>query len=167
MLYPGSVVPLAIFSKLVTIMFVWWVTKIERGCWAWYMGHTSKWQIWVQWSHFWRLLVSVDFVGQSTKLIIIFIIELGIWVIRASGNLGCCSFGVIITLLWLTWKGTQTGLKVRLKGLFLFTLRLLSNFTLPPVLLKVSIVSLTMPCQWALSQALWIFSQKCLAKDYT
>ena len=53
------------------------------------MGHTSKWQIWVQWSHFWRLLVSVDFDGLSTKLIIIFIIELGIWVIRASGNLGC------------------------------------------------------------------------------
>ena len=25
------------------------------------MGHTSKWQIWVQWSHFSRLLVTVDF----------------------------------------------------------------------------------------------------------
>ena len=151
----------------VTIMCVWWVTNTERVCWAWHMGHTSKWQIWVQWWHFSRLLVTVDFDGLSTKLIIIFNIELRIGVIRASGNLRCCSIGVIITLLWLTWKGTQTGLKVRLKGFFLFTLRLLSNFTLPPVLLKVSIVSLTMPCQWALSQALWIFSQKCLAKDYT
>ena len=53
------------------------------------MGHTSKWQIWVQWSHFSRLLVTVDFDGLSTKLIIIFIIELGIWVIRASGKFGC------------------------------------------------------------------------------
>ena len=35
----------------------------------------------------------------STKSITIFIIELGIWVIRASGNLGCCSLGVIVTLL--------------------------------------------------------------------
>ena len=43
----------------------------------------------VQRSHFWRLLVSVDFDGPSTKLIMIFIIELGIWVIRASGNFGC------------------------------------------------------------------------------
>ena len=63
------------------------------------MGHPSKWQIWVHWSHFSRLLVTVDFDGLSTKLIIIFIIVLGIWVIRASGNLGCCSLGVIITLL--------------------------------------------------------------------
>ena len=60
------------------------------------MGHTSKWQIWVQWSHFSRLLVTVDFDGLSTKLIIIFIIELGIWVIRASGNLGCRSMGTLL-----------------------------------------------------------------------
>ena len=46
-------------------------------------------QIHVQRSHFSRLLVTVDFDGLSTELIIIFIIELGIWVIRASGNLGC------------------------------------------------------------------------------
>ena len=39
------------------------------------MGHTSKWQIWVQWSHFSRLFVTVDFDGLSTKLIIIFIIR--------------------------------------------------------------------------------------------
>ena len=24
-------------------------------------GSSEKWQIWVQWSHFWRLLVTVDF----------------------------------------------------------------------------------------------------------
>ena len=63
------------------------------------MDHTSKWQIWVQWLHVWRLLVTVDFDGLLTKLIINFIIELGIWVIRASSNLGFCSMGVIITLL--------------------------------------------------------------------
>ena len=33
------------------------------------MGHTSKWQIWVQWLHFSRLLVTVDFDGLSTKLL--------------------------------------------------------------------------------------------------
>ena len=65
------------------------------------MGHTSKWQIWVQWSHFWRLLVSVDFDGLSTKLIIIFIIELGIWVIRASGKFGCS--GDTFQGCWLLW----------------------------------------------------------------
>ena len=55
----------------------------------WYMGHTSKWQFRVQCHVFWRLLVTIENDVLSTKLIIIFIIVLGIWVIRASGNLGC------------------------------------------------------------------------------
>ena len=32
-------------------------------------GSSEKWQIWVQWSHFWRLLVTVDFDdGFNTKV---------------------------------------------------------------------------------------------------
>ena len=54
-----------------------------------YMSHTSKWQFGVQCHVFWRLLVTIENYVLSTKLIIIFIIVLGIWVIRASGNLGC------------------------------------------------------------------------------
>ena len=50
------------------------------------MGHTSKWQFHTQWSHFWRQMVTVDYDGVSAKLMIILMIELGIWVIRASGN---------------------------------------------------------------------------------
>ena len=52
----------------------------------WYMGHTSKWQFHTEWSHFLRQMVTVDYDGVSTKLMIILMIELGIWVILASGN---------------------------------------------------------------------------------
>ena len=38
---------------------------IEYAIW----GSSEKWQIWVQWSHFWRLLVTVDFDdGFNTKV---------------------------------------------------------------------------------------------------
>ena len=54
------------------------------------MGHTSKWQFGMQWRDvFWRWKVTMDNDYVSTKSITIFIIELGIWVIRTSGNLGC------------------------------------------------------------------------------
>ena len=54
------------------------------------MGLTSKWQFGMQWRDiFWRWKVTTDNDDVSEKSIIIFIIELGIWVIRASGNFGC------------------------------------------------------------------------------
>ena len=54
------------------------------------MGHTSKWQFGVQWRDvFWRWKVTLDNDYVSTKSITIFIIELGVWVLRASGNFGC------------------------------------------------------------------------------
>ena len=53
------------------------------------MGHTSKWQFHTEWSHFSRLMVTIYYDGVSTYLMIILMIELGIWVIRASGNFGC------------------------------------------------------------------------------
>ena len=52
----------------------------------WYMGHTSKWQFHTEWSHFSRQMVTIDYDGVSTHLMIILMIELGIWVIRVSGN---------------------------------------------------------------------------------
>ena len=39
-----------------------------------------------EWSHFLRLMVTTDNDGVSTHLMIILMIEFGIWVIRASGN---------------------------------------------------------------------------------
>ena len=50
------------------------------------MGHTSKWQFHTEWSHFLRLMVTIDYDGVSTHLMIILMIELGISVILASGN---------------------------------------------------------------------------------
>ena len=50
------------------------------------MGHTSNWQFHTEGSHFWRQMVTIDYDGFSTKLTIILMIELGIWVIRATGN---------------------------------------------------------------------------------
>ena len=50
------------------------------------MGHTSMCQFHTEWSHFSRLMVTIDYDGVSTKLMIILIIELGIWVIRACPN---------------------------------------------------------------------------------
>ena len=46
----------------------------------------KMWQFHTEWSHFWRLMVTIDYDGFSTKLMIILMIDLGIWVIRASGN---------------------------------------------------------------------------------
>ena len=66
------------------------------------MGHTSMSQHMANLGAVVTLFKAVGYCGYfdglSTKLIIIFIIGLGIWVIRASGNLGSCSMGVIITL---------------------------------------------------------------------
>ena len=69
----------------------WFINKIDYNFhhWVWYMGHTSKWQIHTVTTIFWQLLVTVENDDLSTKLITIFIIELGIWVTRASGNFGC------------------------------------------------------------------------------
>ena len=50
------------------------------------MGQTSKWQFHMEWSHFLRQMVTVDYDGVSTHLMIILMIVLGIWVIRVSGN---------------------------------------------------------------------------------
>ena len=50
------------------------------------MGHTSKWQFHTEWSHFSRQMVTIDYDGVSTHLMIILMIELGIWVIRACAN---------------------------------------------------------------------------------
>ena len=50
------------------------------------MGHTSMYQFHTQGSHFWRQMVTTDYDGVSTKLMIILMIELGIWVIRACAN---------------------------------------------------------------------------------
>ena len=45
-----------------------WVT-MEREEWLlWYIGHTSMSQFHTGWSHFWRLAVSVDYDGVSTKI---------------------------------------------------------------------------------------------------
>ena len=52
----------------------------------WYMGHTSMCQFHTEWSHFWMLMVTIDYDGVSTKFMIILMIELGIWVIRACAN---------------------------------------------------------------------------------
>ena len=50
------------------------------------MGHTSMSQFHTEWSHFLRQMVTVDYDGVSTKLMIILMIELGIWVILACPN---------------------------------------------------------------------------------
>ena len=50
------------------------------------MGHTSMSQFHTELSHFWRLMVTVDYDGVSTHLMIILMIELSIWVIRACAN---------------------------------------------------------------------------------
>ena len=50
------------------------------------MGHTSMCQFHTEWSHFSRQMVAVDYDGVSTKLMIILMIELGIWVVRACAN---------------------------------------------------------------------------------
>ena len=50
------------------------------------MGYTSMCQFHTEWSHFWRQMVTVDYDGVSTKLMIILMIELGIWVILACVN---------------------------------------------------------------------------------
>ena len=46
------------------------------------MDYTSMCQFHTGWSHFWRLLVTVDYDGVLIKLMIIF----GIWVIQACAN---------------------------------------------------------------------------------
>ena len=50
------------------------------------MGHTSMCQFHTEWSHFWRLMVTIDYDGVSTKFMIILMIELGIRVILACPN---------------------------------------------------------------------------------
>ena len=54
------------------------------------MGLTSKWQFGVQWRDvFWRWKATLDNDYVSPKSITLFIIELCIWVLQASGNLWC------------------------------------------------------------------------------
>ena len=50
------------------------------------MGYTSMSQFHTEWSHFWRQMVTIDYDGVSTHLMIILMIELGIWVILACPN---------------------------------------------------------------------------------
>ena len=50
------------------------------------MGHTSMSQFHTEWSHFSRQMVTIDYDGVSTHLMIILMIEVGIWVILLSGN---------------------------------------------------------------------------------
>ena len=59
--------------------------SVKNGL-LWYMGHTSMCQFHTEWSHFWRQMVTIDSDGVSTKFIIILMIELGKWVIRACAN---------------------------------------------------------------------------------
>ena len=59
--------------------------SVKNGL-LWYMGHTSMSQFHTEWSHFWRQMVTIDYDGVSTHLMIILMIELGIWVIRACAN---------------------------------------------------------------------------------
>ena len=54
--------------------------SVKNGL-LWYMGHTSMCQFHTQGSHFWRQMVTTDYDGVSTHLMIILMIELGIWVI--------------------------------------------------------------------------------------
>ena len=68
--------------------------------WAWYMGHTSMSQFHTVLS---RFLTAVGYCRKwccINKLIIIFIIELGIWVIRA-----CPNFIRVTTILWSVYDG--------------------------------------------------------------
>ena len=67
------------------------------------MGSSKMSQIWVQWSHFWRLLVTVDFDdGFNTKvcsvdniIIVVYINGVSYWgVFRNVANLGA-----VVTLL--------------------------------------------------------------------
>ena len=66
-----------------------------------YMGHTSMCQFHTGLSRFWQLLVTIENDDVSTKLIIIFIIELGIWVIRACANFirGCHVFWQLLVTI--------------------------------------------------------------------
>ena len=41
--------------------------RVKNG-FLWYMGHTSNWQFHTEGSHFWRLMVTVDYDGSSTKI---------------------------------------------------------------------------------------------------
>ena len=95
--------------------FVW-----ERGyCnWVCYRGSSEKWQIWVQWWHFWRLLVTVDFDDNfNTKvwsfhhiIIVIYINDVYyIGGLQKSGKFGCSgdTFGGRWLLLILMIVSTQ------------------------------------------------------------
>ena len=70
------------------------------------MGHTSKWQFHTEWSHFSRQMVTIDYDGVSTHLMIILMIEVGIWVIRVSGNFiqsgdtFQCWSGLVWSIFW-------------------------------------------------------------------
>ena len=72
------------------------------------MGHTSKWQ-WqfgMQWRNvFWRWKVTSDYDDVSTKLMIIFMIELGIWVFAWYGMI---LYGIALhgtELFCIVWHG--------------------------------------------------------------
>ena len=79
--------------------------SVKNGL-LWYMGHTSNWQFHTQWWHFSRQMVTIDYDGFSTKLTIILMIELGIWVIRATGNFirsgdtFQCWSGLVWSIFW-------------------------------------------------------------------
>ena len=45
----------------------WLLWSVKNGL-LWYMGHTSMSQFHTGWWHFWRLAVSVDYDGVSTKI---------------------------------------------------------------------------------------------------
>ena len=75
--------------KLVTMERVWWVT-MER---VWWVTMERVWWVTLAWANFiwichvfWQVLVTIENYDVSTELIIIFIIELGIWVILACPN---------------------------------------------------------------------------------
>ena len=108
----GAVVTL--FKAVGYCGFWWSINQIDYNFhhWAWYMGHTSKWQIWVQWWHFSRLLVTVDLDGHTSQ-----------WQFKVLQYR--CYHNTVMTHLE---GNTGIGLKVRLKSLFLFTLCLHSNF---------------------------------------
>ena len=73
-------------EEWVTMKRDWWVTMIVHEGLPWsvyrlvkYMGHTSRWQFWVQWTTvIWRWYVTPDNDAISARSLVIFIIELGI-----------------------------------------------------------------------------------------
>ena len=59
-------------------------------------GSSEKWQIWVQWSHFWRLLVTVDFDDSfNTKVWSVDHCHIHQWCVLWGSSQMFCKFGSV------------------------------------------------------------------------